>query len=40
MNYKQRSYITFHATVLKNTEFDLETAYNATKTNSEKIRYV
>ena len=37
MNYKQRSYITFNATVLKNTEFDLETAYNATKTNSEKI---
>jgi hypothetical protein len=37
MTYKERAYIAFDVALNKATQFDLETAYNAIKTNSEKI---
>lgn len=37
MAYRQRAYITYSTAINNGTQFDLETAYNATKNGLEKI---
>lgn len=37
MAYKRRTYIAYNTTLLDGAEFDLETAYNASKSGDEKI---